>query len=233
MPQVGQHGSKDAGEITFQPWEPLFHVGAVLGMLKGDTFSPQPFAHEQAQALEKQAVEGPAAQAAVEQDQAQMDLRKAVAKAQQQPATAGAPPAGGKYSSGPLPAPVTGGTGLGAKALAEAAKYLGIPYVYGGTDPKKGLDCSGFVQLVYRNLGIPLPRVTYDQVKSGTAIADRSQLRPGDLMFFVGDKAHVANGHVGIYVGNGMMIDAPYTGAQVGYRNINWNSVTAMRRVIQ
>src|SRR4051794_2390894 len=51
----------------------------------------------------------------------------------------------------------------GARVVAEAKKYLGVPYVWGGTDPKKGLDCSGLVQLVYRNLGVELPRVSYQQ----------------------------------------------------------------------
>jgi len=117
------------------------------------------------------------------------------------------------------------------RMLLDAEKYIGIPYVYGGTNPQTGLDCSGFVQKVFADMGIHIPRVTYDQVKSGIAVDDRSQLQAGDLLFFVGDKAHVANGHVAIYLGDGMMIDAPYTGAKVGHRKVNWSQLTAMRRI--
>lgn len=113
--------------------------------------------------------------------------------------------------------------------LGAAQKYLGIKYVYGGTDPKTGLDCSGFVQRAFADVGVMLPRVTYDQVKSGVEV-QRQDLQPGDLIFLWGD-GNRRNGHVGIYVGNGVMMDAPHTGAQVRYDQINWGRVTAMRRV--
>ncbi|MGE5626592.1 MAG: NlpC/P60 family protein [Solirubrobacterales bacterium] len=89
--------------------------------------------------------------------------------------------------------------------LAYASNYLGVPYVWGGTTPR-GFDCSGFVQYVYAHFGINLPRVSQDQQNVGTLVT-RANLQPGDLVFF-GDPAH----HVGIYVGNGNMIDAPHTG---------------------
>ncbi|WP_163239091.1 C40 family peptidase [Clostridium sporogenes] len=92
-----------------------------------------------------------------------------------------------------------------------AKKFLGVPYVWGGTTPN-GFDCSGFVQYVYAHFGKQLPRTTYTQVKCGTAVS-LNNLRPGDLVFFYPG----SNGpdHVGIYIGNNQYIHAPHTGDHV------------------
>lgn len=87
--------------------------------------------------------------------------------------------------------------------LSYAYKFLGTPYVWGGTTPR-GFDCSGFTQYVFRNFGYSLGRTTYSQVKAGKSVS-RSELIPGDLIF-----THA--GHVGIYVGNNQFIHAPSTG---------------------
>ena len=85
-----------------------------------------------------------------------------------------------------------------------AYKFLGIPYLWGGTTPD-GFDCSGFTQYVFKNAaGVSLPRTTYDQINVGVAVS-YNDLQPGDLVF-----PHT--GHVGIYVGGGQMIHAPSTG---------------------
>lgn len=86
-------------------------------------------------------------------------------------------------------------------------KYLGVPYVWGGTTPK-GFDCSGLMQYVYNEVGIKISRTTYTQVKEGIEVS-KDNLRPGDLVFF----AKCGNvHHVGMYIGNGNMIHAPQTG---------------------
>jgi NLP/P60 family protein len=98
-----------------------------------------------------------------------------------------------------------------APVLKIAYNYLGVPYVWGGTTPR-GFDCSGFVQYVYAQRGIYLPRTTYEQVNVGRRVS-RSQLRPGDLCHFPG--------HVGIYIGDGMMIHAPKPGDVVSIASID------------
>ncbi|GAA3815005.1 C40 family peptidase [Streptomyces coacervatus] len=89
-----------------------------------------------------------------------------------------------------------------AAALSYAYSKLGSPYVWGATGPE-AFDCSGLVQAAYRSAGISLPRTTYAQIDAGRRVS-RSELAPGDLVFF-----YSGISHVGIYVGNGMMIHAP------------------------
>lgn len=104
---------------------------------------------------------------------------------------------------------------VGKEAVWQAKQFIGTPYVWGGTSPK-GFDCSGFTQYVYGKLGINLPRTSQEQAQVGQAVGNISLARPGDLVFFAGaDGTASAPGHVGIYLGNGQMIDAPYTGTNV------------------
>ncbi len=105
---------------------------------------------------------------------------------------------------------------MGSAILYEASKYLGTPYVWGGTSPD-GFDCSGLVQYVCKSLGIQVDRVAEDQFKNGTPV-NKDELQPGDLVFFE------QNGyihHVGIYAGNNMMLHAPKTGDVVKYQSID------------
>jgi cell wall-associated NlpC family hydrolase len=98
-----------------------------------------------------------------------------------------------------------------AAAVAYAESQIGTPYVWGGTSPKTGFDCSGLVVWAYGLAGVVVPRVANDQWHDEPHLA-MGQLVPGDLIFFgSGDYAD----HVGIYVGGSAMVDAPYTGADV------------------
>jgi cell wall-associated NlpC family hydrolase len=90
-----------------------------------------------------------------------------------------------------------------------AQQFLGTPYLWGGADPRKGFDCSGFVQYLYSQAGIALGRTTYDQIKQGQAIQDVKALKPGDVVFF-SDRGDVH--HEGLYMGGGQFIHAPHTG---------------------
>lgn len=93
--------------------------------------------------------------------------------------------------------------------LIDAAKtQIGVPYVWGGTSPGVGLDCSGFTQWAYKQVGVNLPRTTYDQINVGTPIYNQSEVKAGDLIF-----PHT--GHVGIAISSTEMIHAPQTGEVV------------------
>jgi peptidoglycan hydrolase-like protein with peptidoglycan-binding domain len=95
--------------------------------------------------------------------------------------------------------------GRGARVVAVAKQYLGVPYRWGGASPATGFDCSGLVMYVYAKFGISLPHNAAMQYGHGRPVS-RSDLRKGDLVFFDG------LGHVGIYVGGGNFIHAPHTG---------------------
>ena len=103
------------------------------------------------------------------------------------------------------------------KVVSLAVQYLGVPYRWGGASPKTGFDCSGLVSYVFGQLGVSLPHYTVSQYHSPDAVwVSPSRLKPGDLVFFVGsDGTRKAPGHVGIYVGDGYIIDAPHTGSFV------------------
>ncbi len=94
------------------------------------------------------------------------------------------------------------GTGGGSAIVAEAYKYLGVPYVWGGTSPS-GMDCSGLVLLAHRAIGVSLAHYSGTQGSGGQAVSP-SDRQPGDVVCYAG--------HVGIYVGGGQMIHAPQTG---------------------
>ncbi len=104
----------------------------------------------------------------------------------------------------------------GQAVVQQAMKFLGTPYVWGGETPQ-GFDCSGFLQYLYAQRGISIPRVTYDQVKTGQPISAKN-LQPGDGVFFAKDgDVH----HVGVYIGNGQFIHAPRTGDVVKISSLN------------
>jgi cell wall-associated NlpC family hydrolase len=108
-------------------------------------------------------------------------------------------------------------TAFGLRVVRYARKFLGTPYVYGGSSPH-GFDCSGFVRFVYAHFGVSLPHSSYAQFGDGHRVSRRS-LRPGDLVFFDG------LGHVGLYVGNGRFIHAPHTGTRVRIQTLGgWYS---------
>ena len=109
----------------------------------------------------------------------------------------------------------------GAERISDMAKkYLNTPYVWGGATPK-GFDCSGLMQYVYKQNGINISRTSQEQFKNGTAI-DKSNLQPGDLVFFKGsDGTASAPGHVGMYIGNNQYIRAPKTGDVVKISNLS------------
>ena len=119
-------------------------------------------------------------------------------------------------------------TGVTAQqVLAYAYQFEGYPYVWGGSSPSTGFDCSGFVQYVYAHFGINLPRTTFEQVNCGTPVS-LNNIKPGDLVFEFGSSE--GPNHVGIYIGNGQMIDAAGVGQGVTISKLY--SVVAVRNVL-
>jgi hypothetical protein len=143
---------------------------------------------------------------------------------------AGSAAAAGLTGAGSTASPTTGATASEDAVVAEAQKYLGVPYLWGGTDPAKGLDCSGFTQLIYGNLGVDLPRTSSQQATSGRPVASLSEARPGDLVFFDHSSSRAGIDHVGVYVGNGKMIAAPQAGDIVKVQDVG--SPTVIRRIL-
>lgn len=92
----------------------------------------------------------------------------------------------------------------GAKVAANAIQVMknGTPYVWGGNSLSQGIDCSGLVQQLYKQMGVSLPRTTYEQAKAGRVV-NVASVRPGDLVFYGAD-----HHHVGIYIGNGKIVHA-------------------------
>lgn len=111
----------------------------------------------------------------------------------------------------------TGSSASGSQIVETAKKYLGVPYVWGGTSPS-GFDCSGFVYYVLRSCGISVSRTLATMYQQGTPVS-KQQLQPGDVVFFQNTyKSGIS--HVGIYVGDGKFIHAPHSGEVVSYANL-------------
>jgi cell wall-associated NlpC family hydrolase len=118
-------------------------------------------------------------------------------------------------ANSPIPQSVAGNA-----VLEIAARYVGTPYVYGGTTPA-GFDCSGFVSYVYAQLGISLPRTT-SEIRAVGHVVSRADALPGDIIYTAG--------HVALYAGGDQQIDSPRPGKTVQFRAI-WQSAPVFLRI--
>jgi len=125
-------------------------------------------------------------------------------------------------------------TSAGQRVVQIAEQFLGLPYIYGGSTPA-GFDCSGFTSYVFKQLGYSLYRSSYQQINNGIPVS-KSDLQPGDLLLFKRQGASRIH-HVGIYVGDGMMIHSPQTGDVIKYTSIVSgyynNCYYAARRIVR
>lgn len=127
-------------------------------------------------------------------------------------------PGGGGRNNVPLPA-----GDANARIVAEAKKYIGIPYVSEGYNPKDGFNCSSYTSWVLKKaLGISVPALSGTQAQRGQLIKNLKQASPGDLLFFDLGSRDTWKGidHVAIYMGNGKMIEAPRPGKNIGIVNV-------------
>ncbi|WP_329293288.1 NlpC/P60 family protein [Streptomyces pseudovenezuelae] len=164
--------------------------------------------------------------AAIEKQKQQEAARKAAELAQQQAAAEKAAQEATTPQQSTPTAPDASYATKAAKALAFARAQIGKPYVWGATGPDS-YDCSGLTQAAWKAAGVDLPRVTYDQVNAGTTVS-LADAQPGDLVFFYDDISHV-----GLYIGNGMMIHAPKPGAYVREESIYYDGESAIHSVVR
>lgn len=111
----------------------------------------------------------------------------------------------------------------GQSVVDYGKQFLGNPYVYGGQSLTRGTDCSGFVRSVYRNFGIYLPRTSYSMRFVGTAVS-YDEILPGDIVCY--------SGHVGIYAGNGQIVNAIDDAHGIGMSNARYSRIITIRRVL-
>ena len=121
------------------------------------------------------------------------------------------------------PAPSSSGGGKGQQVADYACKFIGNPYVAGGTSLTNGADCSGFVMAVYQAFGISLPRSSYAQAGVGTAVS-YSEAKPGDIIYY--------GGHVGIYIGNGQIVHASTERTGIKITSATYRSIITVRRIV-
>ncbi|MEU0070920.1 NlpC/P60 family protein [Streptomyces sp. NPDC006332] len=173
----------------------------------------------------QQEAERKAAELAQQQAAAEQKAREAAAQQQDSGSSTGSSSASPSAPSSEAAPDATYAT-KAEKALAFARAQIGKPYVWGATGPGS-YDCSGLTQAAWKAAGVTLPRTTYDQVNAGTTVS-LSAAQPGDLVFFYDDISHV-----GMYIGNGMMIHAPKPGAYVREESIYYDGESAIHSVVR
>lgn len=144
------------------------------------------------------------------------------------------------------PAPPIPGAGylstdgdLGRRMASFAVQYLGTPYVAGGNTPQTGWDCAAFTEWVAKQHGIEIPPVSWEQIKVGEPVANLGEARPGDLVFFHEPAGHSRDpsplkvNHVGIYLGDGRMVDAANPSADTRITQIDVSKVVGIRRLAE
>lgn len=193
-------------EITGDPvngWYPL-QVGEIAGWVCGDYIEEETI---YAYAEPKQTPEATTEQAVSEQQSQEIEaVAEENVSAEVVPVTAD-----------------TSQASAGQAVIDYASQFLGNPYVWGGTSLTEGCDCSGYVQSVYANFGVALPRTTWDMETVGYEVS-YEEAQPGDLFLY--------EGHIGLYMGDGTIINAIDEANGIGITNANYTTIKTIRRVL-
>ena len=126
---------------------------------------------------------------------------------------------------------------MGRRMAAYAIQFVGTPYVAGGNTPETGWDCAAFTEWVAKQHGMDIPPVSWEQIKVGEPVASLGEARPGDLVFFHEPNGHMRDpsplkvNHVGIYLGEGRMVDAANPSAGTRITEVNEANVVGIRRL--
>lgn len=126
---------------------------------------------------------------------------------------------------------------MGRRMAEYAIKFVGTPYVAGGNTPQTGWDCAAFTEWVAKQHGMDIPPVSWEQIKVGEPVASLSEARPGDLVFFHEPNGHMRDpspmkvNHVGIYLGEGRMVDAANPSAGTRITEVNVANLVGVRRL--
>lgn len=201
-----------------------------------ETYTEYPHAESIQEEIERLAREEAARRAAQEAEERRKEAeqqaaaqKKAAAKQSTNHTTAGN--ATSKVSTSGNAASGNSGTaasasdaGLGRQIADYGLQFVGNPYVYGGTSLTDGADCSGFVQSVYRNFGINLPRTSGEQGACGSAVASLAEAQPGDLIWY--------SGHIGIYIGSGQIVHASSAKTGIKVSNAGYRTILSIRRIV-
>lgn len=151
-------------------------------------------------------------------------IQTAVRKAAEAAAAAEAEKNKGQSSGGGsvnYPTNANNNSAVASAIVADAHKYLGVKYVYGGSTPA-GFDCSGFTQYLFKQYGISLPRSAAGQLYAGQKVNSLSEAQPGDIICYAG--------HVALYIGDNKVIHAPYTGTVVRIQDVHMMTIIGIRR---
>lgn len=173
--------------------------------------------------IKKAQQEASVAKALLQQEQEQ--LKKLQAQQNQANSGGSTNAANGNYTSTSYTATIDNASGsdLGKKVAKYACQYIGNPYVSGGTSLTNGADCSGFTYRVYKDFDYNLPRTSYEQRSAGAAVS-YEEAQPGDLICY--------DGHVGIYIGGGLIVHASSVRTGIKVSNANYRTILAVRRII-
>lgn len=159
-----------------------------------------------------------------EEEEARKAKEEAARKAAQAAARAATAAASSTSTTSAVSVPVVSGGSESGNAVANyGCQFVGNPYVYGGTSLTNGTDCSGFVQSVYANFGVSLPRTSGSQRSAGYDVGGIENAQPGDIVCY--------SGHVAIYIGNGQIVHASTTKTGIIISNATYKKILAVRRI--